>query len=206
LIPCFDDFYNSAISVIEVDIEAPRVLDIGAGTGLFSSFLLKKYPDAHLTLIDISDSMLDVARTRFEHKTDVKYIVDDYSRHLFEEEYDIVISALSIHHLPDNEKQMLYKKCFSILRSGGIFVNAEQVLGETAYLDKFYKEQWKKSIEQSGLPREEILGGLERMKLDKETTVQTQLEWLGKAGFSDVACTYKYYNFAVLFGRKKGLK
>lgn len=39
LIPCFDDFYNSAVSVIQLDLKSPRVLDIGAGTGLFSSFL-----------------------------------------------------------------------------------------------------------------------------------------------------------------------
>lgn len=105
LIPCFDDLYNSAVSVIQLDVENPRVLDIGAGTGLFSSFILKKYPGVELTLIDISENMLDVARARFAHNTGVKYIVDDYAKHVFEEDFDAVISALSIHHLADNEKR-----------------------------------------------------------------------------------------------------
>ena len=202
LIPCFDDFYGHAISVAEVDVERPQALDIGAGTGLFASFLLKKYPDAQLTLIDISENMLDAARTRFGTKADVRYIVDNYIEHVFEGKYDIVLSALSIHHLPDEQKVRLYKKCFALLKPGGVFVNAEQVLGETLYLDGFYKKQWKKSIEKSGLPADEVMGAFERMKLDRETTMQVQLGWLAEAGFSDVACVYKYHNFAVLFGRK----
>ena len=173
----------------------------GGGKWVISKILLMTSP-AQLALIDISENMLDLARTRFEHNTGVRYIVDDYSKHVFEEDYDAIISALSIHHLADNEKQLLYEKYFSILKPGGVFVNAEQVLGETPYLDKFYKSQWKKSIEQSGLPIEEVSGSFERIKLDKETALQTQLEWLRSAGFSDVACIYKYYNFAVLFGRK----
>lgn len=118
---CFDDFYGHAISVIEVDVERPQALDIGAGTGLFTSFLLKKYPDAQLTLIDISENMLDAARTRFGSKVDVSYIVDNYVEHVFEEKYDIVLSALSIHHLPDEQKERLYKKCFTLLEPGGVF-------------------------------------------------------------------------------------
>jgi tRNA (cmo5U34)-methyltransferase len=33
----------------------PTVLDVGSGTGLFSSFILEKYPEANITLIDISE-------------------------------------------------------------------------------------------------------------------------------------------------------
>ncbi|MFB5285396.1 hypothetical protein [Peribacillus sp. Hz7] len=53
LIPCFDDFYSIPISIIETSKETPRVLDIGAGTGLFSSFIKEKFPKAKITLIDI---------------------------------------------------------------------------------------------------------------------------------------------------------
>lgn len=202
LIPCFDDFYNIAVSMIEPLTESPKVLDIGAGTGLFSSYLLGKIPNAKLTLIDISDRMLDVAKQRFKGISSLEYIVGDYSQYNFTQEYDIIISALSIHHLTDDQKFELYKKCHSILRPNGVFINCDQVLGSTEHLDSMYKQHWKTSIEKSGLPMDEILSAYERVKLDKETALSRQLSWLSEVGFSDVDCVYKYYHFAVMYGRK----
>lgn len=202
LIPCFDDFYNSSVAIAEVINERPNILDVGAGTGLFSSFILGKFPEAKLTLIDISEKMLEVAKQRFRDYRDFKYIVDDYYHYDFTEKYDIIISALSIHHLTDEQKEKFYKKCYSILENHGLFINADQVLGNTTFMDSLYKKHWRKSVEQSGLSKAEILSGYERTKLDKEATLSQQLTWLRESGFSDVECVYKYYHFAVMFGRK----
>lgn len=202
LIPCFEDFYGSALSLIEPACKSLSVLDIGAGSGLFSSFLLSKFPNARITLIDISSKMLEVAKQRFNGVEGIEYIVGDYTQHNFNQVYDIVISALSIHHLNDEQKISVFQKCYSSLRENGIFINCDQVLGETECLDSLYKKQWKSSIENSGLPMDEILSAYERVKLDKEATLTHQLQWLREVGFSDVACVYKYYHFAVMFGRK----
>ncbi|KUO78202.1 MAG: methyltransferase [Desulfosporosinus sp. BRH_c37] len=204
LIPCYDDFYNIATSVIDLLTDFPKVLDVGAGTGLFSSLLLNKFPKAKITLIDISDKMLDIAKQRFEGIDGFEYIVGDYSQYNFAGEYDVIISALSIHHLTDEQKRAFYNRSYSILRPNGIFINCDQVLGDTEYLDSIYKKHWKSSIEKSGLPKDKITAGYERIKLDKETPLSTQLQWLSEAGFSDVDCIYKYYHFAVMFGRKIG--
>ena len=110
-------------------MENPKILDIGAGTGLLSAFLMERYPDASFTLIDISEKMLDVAKDRFRGNSNVKYIVADYSKHSFVEKYDMVVSALSIHHLEDEEKKELYKKSYSLLKQNGIIINADQVHG-----------------------------------------------------------------------------
>jgi len=146
--------------------------------------------------------MLEVAKHRFKDYRDYKYIVDDYSKYIFTEKYDIIISALSIHHLTDEEKEKFYRKCYSILKNNGVFINADQVLGNTKYMDSLYKKHWRTSIEQSGLSKEEILSGYERIKLDKEATLSQQLTWLSESGFSDVECVYKYYHFAVMFGKR----
>ncbi len=201
-IPCFDDFYGAAVSMASVDSENPCILDIGAGTGLLSAFLMKRYPDASFTLIDLSEKMLDMAKDRFGNNSNVKYIAADYSKYDFMEKYDMVVSAVSIHHLEDEEKKELYEKSYSILKEKGVFINADQVHGETPFIENLNKKTWRQHVESSGLPEEEILAGYERVKLDKDTCLDKQLDWLKEAGFCDVSCIYKYYQFAVIFGRR----
>lgn len=201
-IPCFGDFYGVSVSVASVDMENPDILDVGAGTGLLSAFLMERYPDASFTLIDISEKMLDMAKDRFKGNSNVKYIAADYSKYDFAEKYDMVVSALSIHHLKDEEKKELYKKSYSILNENGIFINADQVHGETPFIEKLNKTTWRQHVEKSGLTEEEIMAGYERTMLDKDSKLDQQLDWLKEAGFCDVSCIYKYYQFAVMFGRK----
>jgi len=202
LIPCFDDFYNISTSVVEAHSDTPEILDIGAGTGIFSEYILKKYPKASLTLIDISDKMLELSKLRFKDFNNIKYIAYDYSTYNFDEKYDIIISSLSIHHLLDDEKLELFRKCYSILNSSGMFINADQFLGETPYIEELNKRLWKADIENSGLSTEEILSCYERMKLDNEATLKQHLDWFNALGFCDVSCVYKYYHFGIIFGRK----
>ncbi|REE56265.1 tRNA (cmo5U34)-methyltransferase [Paenibacillus taihuensis] len=202
LIPCFDDFYGVAASLADSKQEAPKILDLGAGTGLFASLLVQRYPDAKLTLIDLADHMLDVARTRFGGNPNVEYVCADYTNYVAPDTYDIVISGLSIHHLPDADKAQLYKNSYVNLREGGVFINADQVLGHTPFIDERYKSDWRGKVEASGLSEAEIAAAYERTKLDRMADLASQLIWLAEAGFRDVDCVYKYFNFVVMFGRK----
>lgn len=203
LIPCFDDFYSIPISIINTHSSTPTVLDIGSGTGLFTSLLLKKYPKANITLIDISEKMTDIAKERFSNFSNINYIIDDYTSYEFDSKFDIIISSLSIHHLTDVEKRNLYQRVYSFLNEDGIFLNADQVLGHTPFLENLYKNDWKNKVENSGLTEDELQTANERTKLDKMSTLADQLNWLKESGFKDVDCIYKYFNFVVLFGRKK---
>lgn len=146
--------------------------------------------------------MLDVARERFKSNPNLTYIVDDYTKHKFDKKYDVVISSLSIHHLTGDEKKQLYHNIYSSLNENGVFINADQVLGGTPYIESLYKRDWKYKVENSGLSEEEICLAYERAKLDKMSTLEDQINWLNDSGFLDVDCVYKYFNFVVLFGRK----
>ncbi|OXS59156.1 SAM-dependent methyltransferase [Cohnella sp. CIP 111063] len=202
LIPCFDDFYGVSVSVAEAGSDCPEILDLGAGTGLFSSLMLRKYPQANITLIDISEKMLDIAKSRLEGVANVTYVLDDYTNYVVPGKYDIIVSALSIHHLTDANKRALYRNAYSNLKNNGVFVNADQVLGHTPFIESLYKNDWKKKVEASDLTREEIASAYERTKLDKMTELATQIDWMREVGFSDADCVYKYFNFVVLYGRK----
>lgn len=202
LIPCFNDFYSVPISTINTKADCPSVLDIGSGTGLFSSYIKDKYPDARIALIDLSEKMVAVSKERFANDKDIRYIVADYMEYKFEEKFDIIISSLSIHHLSDEEKKQLYNKIFLLLNPDGIFINADQILGHTPYIEELYKKDWKDKIERSGLTKQEIEAAYDRTKLDQMASLNDQIDWLKECGFHDVDCIYKYFNFVVLFGRK----
>ncbi|KGK88365.1 methyltransferase [Desulfosporosinus sp. HMP52] len=202
LIPCFDDFYSIAVSIAKTNTNNPDILDIGAGTGLLSSLILEKFPDANITLIDLSEKMLEAAKERFKDNPNFTYIIDDYTIYKFDKKFDVVISSLSIHHLSGDEKKQLYHNIYSILNKDGVFINADQVLGGTPFIESLYKSDWRYKVENSDLSKEEILSAYERTKLDKMSTLEDQVNWLKDSGFLDVDCVYKYFNFVVLFGRK----
>ena len=202
LIPCFDDFYNLSAAVLDAPTDSPQVLDIGCGTGLFSEFVLQKYPKACMTLIDLSDKMLEVARERFAGRSGIRYINADYTCYQFGHPFDIIVSALSIHHLPAAKKEKLYRRCFGMLRPGGIFVNADQVLSPSSSIESIYSKLWKDTVENSGLAAEEVEQAYARTAFDDPSTLDDQLRWLTEAGFSQVDCIYKYYHFAVFYAKK----
>jgi tRNA (cmo5U34)-methyltransferase len=203
IIPEFDAFYASAVWAAEWEGAAPRILDIGAGTGLLGALLLDRYPMGTLTLVDISDPMLDVARRRFQGQGNVQCIVQDYRHDLPYGPFDIICSALSIHHLERNEKRLLFGRIFAALDYCGVFVNAEQVEGETPWQHARNLEYWNDFVLSGPLPREEIAAVYERReRLDRMEKLSVQIRWLRDSGFREVDVVYKNRSFAVFMGRK----
>jgi tRNA (cmo5U34)-methyltransferase len=203
VIPEIDAFYGAAVRAADWPGSRPAILDIGAGTGLLSALLLQRYPDACLTLLDISDQMLKVAHERFSGNPDVKYITGDYSTGELGGPYDLVCSALSIHHLSHEDKQQLYRRVYDALNPGGVFVNADQAAGETPALDRQYMDYWNGFIRNGPLGTDEQAEILKRRTLlDRNAKLSVQLGWLKDCGFLDVDVVYRNRIFVVLTGRK----
>ncbi len=203
LIPCFDDFYGTALRLI--DDWRPsgplKVLDLGAGTGLFSAMVLERRPDAHIHLIDAAEGMLAQARTRFAGNTAATFAVADMLTGDIGGPWDLVISALAIHHLEHDEKRALFRRIRGLLVPGGLFVNAEQVLGPDPVAEERYLRIWLEQIRELGATQEEIDGAVGRMIHDRHAPVGDQLRWMTEAGLTDVDCSFKAWRFAVLSGR-----
>ncbi len=200
LIPCFDDFYRAGLPLIKSVANAKTVLDIGAGTGLFSQFVYEQNPHLHFTLADISDPMLSVARTRFQGRDNFDFIELDLATDKIPGKFDIIISGLAIHHLTDADKQKLYTNIYAALNEGGLFINADQVTGRTMLFDSLYKYQWRETVSHSGLEHDALIQAFERTKLDRLAPLEKQLKMLEKASFNEVDCFYKNLSFAVFGG------
>jgi tRNA (cmo5U34)-methyltransferase len=204
-LPGFDDIFATALEVMPFDLQTHvRVLDLGAGTGLFSLYTLKKYSNARFVLYDLADKMLDVARERFAgYPEQFIYTVGDYRSLQTAERFDLVISSLSIHHLTDPDKRDLFGRIHELLNERGAFINVDQIKGDAPYLEELYWSQWLNKERSNGATEEEIAASIERRKIyDKEATLTEQVRWLKEAGFSIVDCVYKNYFIGVFLAIK----
>jgi tRNA (cmo5U34)-methyltransferase len=207
LIPCFDAFYGTAIKLIPYNLnESFKVLDLGAGTGLLAQLILAAFPEAQIELIDIAEKMLEEAKRRFHsYPNQISFHVLDYAGEgaLSEPDtYDVIVSALSIHHLTSDEKRLLFQKIFSSLKSPGIFINADQCLGENSFIEDIYQKDWFTRIDVGSMAPTEMEGAKERMKFDKKDPLLQQLQWLREAQFKNIGCWFTDYSFSVYSGMK----
>jgi len=194
-LPSYDGIFAAALEQIPFEKDASiRVLDLGAGTGLFSWHILEEYPAATFTLCDLAPKMLEIARQRFASYSDqFTFLIKDYRQISADQKFDLVISSLSIHHLSDEDKRALFLHIHSILEDGGLFINIDQVWGPTEYWHSRYWDQWLERVRHSGASETQIEASIRRRKTyDREASLADQLLWLRQAGFSQVDCIYKH--------------
>ena len=204
LVPGLDGLYTALLEGVPFGVDEPiKVLDLGAGTGLLSAEISGRFPRAGITLVDLSVEMLRVARRRFAREPGLfEFRVMDFARKDLPAGYDLVVSALAVHHLTDGDKRELFERVFGALVAGGLFVNLDQVLGETPEEEARYEEWWLRNAREAGASEEDLAAAFRRMRADKSATLGAQLRWLEEAGFDSVGCAYKDHRFAVYGGRK----
>ena len=203
LVPHFDDFYGMVLELIPHPYTAPiRVLDVGAGTGLLSALISEMFPNAVLTLADISEEMLGRARVRFADRDQVNYLTLDLENDALTGEYDVAVSSLALHHIEPDHLAAVFQNIYAVLVGGGWMINADQTLGTSTGNEARYAAQWVADVRRQGTTEPDLAAALERLKADKTATLEDQLAALRAAGFEQVDCWYKRYRFAVYSGRK----
>jgi tRNA (cmo5U34)-methyltransferase len=160
----------------------------------------RAHPEAELVLLDGAGEMLAQARERLGDRA--SYVNADLGGPLPEGPWDAVVSALAIHHLDAAGKRDLFGRVHDALAPGGMFVNAEQVLGPTPELDAVYRERHREQALALGVRAAEWEATLERMSHDRCDTVSDQLAWLAEAGFTDVDSPWRSGRFAVFAARR----
>jgi tRNA threonylcarbamoyl adenosine modification protein (Sua5/YciO/YrdC/YwlC family) len=156
-IPAFDEFEDAVVAAS--GDRASSILELGTGTGETAARLLERHTAASLVGIDVSEPMLEVARSRLP--------ADRISLHegrlqdpLPPGSFDLVASALCVHHLDGPEKADLFARVARALAPGGRFVLGDVVVPEDP-----------------SDARIELTDGY-----DKPSTVAEQLGWLRDAG------------------------
>ena len=74
-------------------LDAPRVVDLGTGSGIVAVLLARRCPRAAVTAVDVSAAALDVARANAaRHGATVRFLLGDWYAPLGDERFDLVVS------------------------------------------------------------------------------------------------------------------
>jgi len=171
-----------------LDKDAIKILDLGAGTGLELIHLFEMFPNAQVTVIDITENMLEKLKER-EFASHVTTICGDFFEVPFGEEYDAVISTSALHHFKYEEKIKLYKKILECLKNNGQFINCDYIA-------------LTQEIEQQQLY--ELEHNFEEYKhIDTPLTVAHEIEILNNTGFQNITSSnVDRHNYSLIMARK----
>ncbi len=203
-VPRYPELIHNMFQYLPEDFQPKHILDLGCGTGNLTDQMFKKYPEAQIDALDISEEILNESRKRFSHTPNIRYIQADFkTMHLPPGSYNLVMSSIAIHHIEDPEKIKLYREVFQALAPGGIFIFADQTRGTTDAIYQRNISRWKEEALKLGSTEENWQMWMAHQDAhDFHTPVKWHMEELQKAGFSETDILWKYLMWAVVWARK----
>ena len=173
-VPGYDQL--EAETVAATGAGAESVLELGIGTGETARRILARHPEAKLIGIDGSPGMVAVARDTLPSDR-VSVLVGDLEDPLPDGPFDLVVSALAVHHLQADGKTDLFRRIANALEPDGRFVLADVVTP----VDPSY-----------------VVTAIDP-EVDYPSTLAEQLAWLDAAGISPEV-TWTHRDLVVVVG------
>jgi tRNA (cmo5U34)-methyltransferase len=204
-IPPYQEMFEALVNYTFLDRQAPlEILELGCGTGNLSLFAGSVFPNAKLTLMDLSPEMLTQAGNKLAHLKNPPQLVEGgfMDVELPMQHYDLIISSVALHHLPDAEKPPMYRRIYNWLKPGGLFRCADEV--KTLPADQamsLNEAHWIVWCKENGGTDEEIAFWQDHaLKYDHYASLHEHFSWMAAAGFSEIDCYWKRVLWAVFGG------
>jgi tRNA (cmo5U34)-methyltransferase len=115
------------VAAATAGLEIRDALELGVGTAETATRILAQHPRARWTGIDASEPMLARARERLPDADLRRARLEDP---LPAGPFDLVVSALVVHHLDGPGKRDLFRRVAAVLRPGGVLVLGDVVVPE----------------------------------------------------------------------------
>ncbi|GAA2352972.1 class I SAM-dependent methyltransferase [Streptomyces cuspidosporus] len=110
----------------------PAILDLACGTGSITDRVLRRFPRATSTGVDLDPALLTIARGHFAADDRVRFVSADlrdprWTEKLPHRSYDAVLTATALHWLDGDALRALYGRLAGVVRDGGVFLNADHM-------------------------------------------------------------------------------
>lgn len=199
IVPDAQAFFGAVVSFVpggEIS-----VLELGSGTGYVTEMVLRANPAAAVTCIDMDPAMLAVAR-RKETLRGVSFLEGDIRDVWPDDRFDLVVTSLCLHHLPDPDRAAVVARVHETLRPGGVFVNGDVFKGATPEEEEENCRLWRLAMAETGLPADEAAAMLARREQNAAglDTLPGYLQKMNAAGFGRIACPYRHSIYAIVAG------
>jgi SAM-dependent methyltransferase len=108
-----------------LEMQSPKVLDLGCGPGTLGKLLIKQRPHAHYVGVD-GDPLMLAAMAHLLHGRHVSGLQADLREskwsHSFKDQFDSVISLTALHWLSQEHQKGIYRAALDVLKPGGMFI------------------------------------------------------------------------------------
>jgi len=138
------DYLERALSGIP-DGFSGKLLEVPVGTGVLTMPVYKDFPDADITCLDYSETMMSAAQAKAQYASisNIHFMQGDVGTLPFEDEtFDIVLSLNGFHAFPD--KEAAYRETYRVLKKGGTFCGCFYIQGGCGRTDWFISHLYQK--------------------------------------------------------------
>ncbi|MEM7104532.1 MAG: methyltransferase domain-containing protein [Bacteroidota bacterium] len=191
-------FYLEAVAALYSGVpewfNPDSILDLGCGNGNAFNLFLHHYPNAQFTLLDASEEMINLCKTRFSRYSNISYQQTLFQETAFQSaSFDLITASYSLHHLRGDEKAQIFKKIFKWLKPNGILTLCDLHIGRTEKtLYHAFLKTWEHDARKAGTPDEEWEYLMDHhMTYDFPDSFENTRQWLLDAGFSEVNISWQ---------------
>ncbi len=201
-VPFYEEMLESIFLFLPESFIPKNILELGSGTGNLTKLIIKNFPSANITAVDISQECIEECKSLISFP--VNYIKADFKEINFpENSFDLIVSSISIHHINDKEKQILLSKLFNCQTINGIFSFCDQFSAETKEIYLKYISEWKKYALSQGSSDEEWNMWMQHQNNhDYHSTLENHNNWLKETGYKNVDCTKRHLLWTTIFAQK----
>ena len=185
---------------------ASTLLDIGCGAGNYSLKILDSLPGLAVTLVDLSQPMLDRALQRVRPRTNGQVVAvqaDIRELELGENQFDIIVAAAVLHHLRhESEWHSVFQKIYRALKPGGVFWISDLIEHSLPAVQALMWERYGQYLAtlQDESYRDRVFAYVAQE--DSPRSLLFQLDTLKQAGFTRLEVLHKNGCFASFGGIK----
>jgi tRNA (cmo5U34)-methyltransferase len=207
-VPRYREMFWAIMYYLPPDFVPSRILELGCGTGNLTRLAHERWPNSHITVVDISEEMLQKTAEKLGPRTQLTSVQSYFEDLDFAPgQFDLVMSSIAMHHILDPEKERLIGKIHQWLRPGGFFVLGDQIQGANPRLYQADVAFYEAYAQENGASPEDVRQWREhRETLDHYATLDDLTRWMKQSGFQDVDVLWRYCFWAVIQAQKPTLQ